>query len=438
MAVSVPRTSLRLRIGARGARRLGWGPLVATATGAELICLGLIALHGGNRDSFLLPAARNAYPEWLHGGLPVLGARLPSSSFGLLMLAMVAAYAIAVAGANRVRGRWPFAVAGAALLLATLAPPLLSGDVFGYLAWARLGVRGIDPYSHAAIAVGAGDPVHPFQLYHRGTSPYGPLFTLASYALAPLGVGTALWVLKAVAGVAALGCVALLARAARALDRPPARGALVFALNPLVLVYAVAGAHNDLLLSAVLAAALLAFAHGRERGAAAGVVLAAGFKASASLALPFLIASARRPRRAVLAALATAAAVAVVALAGFGPSALRVVSELGAQQSMIAVHSGPAELARLLGLAHAPFVLRALGAGLLVAVVLAGMVRVRRGGDAIAATGWAFLVLLLTSAWLLPWYVAWPLPFVALARDRRLDGAVVALTLAIVVSRLPW
>ncbi|MCW2955126.1 MAG: hypothetical protein JWQ48_4296, partial [Conexibacter sp.] len=291
--MSVPRTSLRRRTDARRAPRLGWGTLVASATGAELVCLALIALHGGHRGSFLLPAARNAYPDWLHGGLPVLGARLPSSSFGLLMLAMVAAYAIAVAGANRVRGRWPFAVAGAALLLATLAPPLLSADVFGYLAWARLGVRGIDPYSHAAIAVGVGDPVRPFQLYHSGTSPYGPLFTLASYALAPLGVGPAFWVLKAVAGLAALGSVALLARAARALERPPARGALVFALNPLVLVYAVAGAHNDLLLCAVVAAALLAFAHGRERGAAAGVVLAAGIKASAALALPFLIAGAR-------------------------------------------------------------------------------------------------------------------------------------------------
>ncbi|MCW2954380.1 MAG: hypothetical protein JWQ48_3550, partial [Conexibacter sp.] len=133
----------------------------------------------------------------------------------------------------------------------------------------------------------------------------------------------------------------------------------------------------------------------------------------------------------------TAVAVAVVTLAGLGPAAVRVVSALGAQQSTIAVHSGPAELARLLGMAHVPVLLRALGAALLVAVVLAALVRVRRGGDAIAATGWAFLALLVTSAWLLPWYVAWPLPFVALARDRRLDAAAVALTLAIVVSRLP-
>lgn len=51
--------------------------------------------------------------------------------------------------------------------------------------------------------VGRG-PVAPSQLWHHETSPYGPLFTLGSYALAPLGAATGLWALKALAGAAAL------------------------------------------------------------------------------------------------------------------------------------------------------------------------------------------------------------------------------------------
>jgi hypothetical protein len=44
--------------------------------------------------------------------------------------------------------------------------------------------------------------------------------------------------------------------------------------------------------------------------------------------------------------------------------------------------------------------------------------------------------LLVTSAWLLPWYVAWLLPLAAIAGDRRLRVAALALAAYIVVTRV--
>jgi hypothetical protein len=41
--------------------------------------------------------------------------------------------------------------------------------------------------------------------------------------------------------------------------------------------------------------------------------------------------------------------------------------------------------------------------------------------------GWATLAILVASAWLVPWYVLWLLPLAALAADRRLRWATVAL-----------
>jgi hypothetical protein len=54
--------------------------------------------------------------------------------------------------------------------------------------------------------------------------------------------------------------------------------------------------------------------------------------------------------------------------------------------------------------------------------------RTWRGDDAIRMAAWATLAILLASAWLVPWYLLWLLPLAALAADRRLAVATVALS----------
>ena len=53
--------------------------------------------------------------------------------------------------------------------------------MFGYLAFARMGaLHGLDPYTHFPAEASA-DPVFAFIGWPFQHSPYGPLFTLASY-----------------------------------------------------------------------------------------------------------------------------------------------------------------------------------------------------------------------------------------------------------------
>jgi hypothetical protein len=54
--------------------------------------------------------------------------------------------------------------------------------------------------------------------------------------------------------------------------------------------------------------------------------------------------------------------------------------------------------------------------------------RTWRGDDPVRMAAWATLAILLASAWLVPWYLLWLLPLVALAFDRRLTIATLVLS----------
>ena len=140
-------------------------------------------------------------------------------------------------------------------------------------------------------------PPSPASLGPKRPSAYGPLFTLATYPLAWLGVGTAVAILKAVAALSVLGLAAIVARLAAPRGLDPARAAAFVALNPLVLVHVVGGAHNDglmMLLAMLAVAALLA---GREAAAGASLVAAVAIKSAAAFLAPFALAESTAPGR---------------------------------------------------------------------------------------------------------------------------------------------
>jgi hypothetical protein len=112
------------------------------------------------------------------------------------------------------------------------------------------------------------------------------------------------------------------------------------------------------------------------------------------------------------------------------------VRQFFSQQHMVARLSAPNAIGSLLGLGGATSGLRtllalALGSGL---AVLAW--RTWRGADWLRMTGWATLLLLVTSAWLLPWYIVWLLPIAAVAGDERLRTATLAFTAFVVTMRV--
>jgi alpha-1,6-mannosyltransferase len=382
----------------------------------------------------LVPGAVDGGPGWLRGvyggGLGVGG----GAYYALMWLAFVS-YLAVLAGARALGSRVVWAAIAIAVIAFTLSPPLLSADVFSYISYGRLGaVHGLNPYQVAPAAVPA-DPAFAHVGWRDTVSAYGPVFTLITYPIALLGVPAALWSLKAGAGAAVIALAAITARLAARRGADPAMAAAFVALNPLVLVHVVGGAHNDALMMLVVMVAATAVAGARERTAGAGMVAAAAVKVSAAFAAPFaLFAASRRPRLlggALLAAIAVGAA----SVIAFGSHALDAVGLVGENQALTSHYSLPSTLARVVGVGTDPVRVAALAA--FSALVAWLLYRCWRGADPWWAAAWAALGLLLATGWLLPWYLIWALPLAAIARDRTLGACVLALTAFQLVNRIP-
>jgi Glycosyltransferase family 87 len=342
------------------------------------------------------------------------------------------------------------AVAGVAL-----APVLLSHDVYSYVDYARLGgAHGLNPYVHPPAAAPL-DPAYARVTWIDATSAYGPLFTLATYPLAGLPVWLAVAALKAATAISVLGTAVLLIRIAP-LRGVSALGAAAFvALNPLVLIHVVGGAHNDGLAMLLATIAIAAMLSSREASAGAAFVAAFAIKAPAALAAPFALLStaqmkpltplrghkASSGRRGVCAARLVAGAtvgmvvVGVAAYAAFGWHWLDAIGLAGENQHRASHMSIPITFARLTGLD--PTAIRAAALVLYAALFIYLLIRTWRGMDWLRAAAWASFLLLLATAWLLPWYLIWALPLVALSRDRPLQLLTLALTAYQLPARMP-
>jgi alpha-1,6-mannosyltransferase len=248
----------------------------------------------------------------------------------------------------------------------------------------------------------------------------------------PLGVGGAMWAFKAVGALATFGCVLLAWRIAQLLGRDPLRAAVLIGLNPLVLVFAVGGGHNDALVALPILAGTWLVLRERHVLGGAAIASAAAVKLSAGIVLPFLLLGGRRRVRVTLGIVAAGVVLLAIGLLAFGPSMTRMLDALHLQERFgygaISLNGFPRHYLHL-GRAgpDTKLAMKAIFAG--VSAVLA--VRCIWTRNWLAAAGWSTLVLLATMGWVLPWYALWLLPLAALARSRFLVPATVALTLAI-------
>ncbi len=364
---------------------------------------------------------------------------------------------------------WSIALVAALNLIVFAGPVLISTDVFSYIAYVRMGVvHGVNPYLHGPQTI-AGDPVFKYvgQDWVRVATAYGPLYTLITYPLGYLGVVGAVWGMKVYALIASAITLVLTWRVAqrRGLDR-------VFALvavgaNPLYVIYALGGAHNDLIMLALMMGAV-ALTLGRSGGAAAGggsveggagsgagfaeeggpggasrqheawagalVVIGGLVKATVAVLLPFMIVGRRR----LAPAIGGLAALVLGGLAGylvFGIHGIDVVSALNRDSAFVSTDSFPNELAHLVG---KPGVFPVDHDALKAALALVGLYllwRTWRGYDWVAASGWTLLAIDVTSTWLLAWYILWSLPLAVVTRDRRLLYATLVVQLLFIVHQ---
>jgi alpha-1,6-mannosyltransferase len=395
---------------------------VGTVALAALVgCAFVLAAGAASRPSDFVPLSNEHFPGWIAGPLHGVGFAMPEGVLTALVVAICVCYAVILWSAAALGSRRVWCAVVLGHLAALLAPPLLSSDVFGYIAFARLGVlHGLSPYVYGASAA-PHDAILPYIYWRNVTTPYGPLFTLLTYAIVPLGIAGGLWALKLLAALTSVATVALVWQVAKRLGRSPTLAVAIYGLNPLVLVFAVAGAQNDTLVGTFIVAGVLWLVTSRERTGAVALVFAAALKASAGLVLPFALIGTARRRRTAAVMLAALAVVALVAVAAFGTDLHGLLHALLGEQREVSVRSLPSRVSRLLGLGRLAEGVRVAFLTLFALALLAGLWRAWRGSWWLDCYAWVTLGLLACTGWLLPWYGIWALLPASLSQSRRLQ-----------------
>ena len=470
-----------------GARSNPWPGRVALVTIA--CACALIVVMAADRPSLLVATSHsNFFPRWMAGPLGGLVPGLTRDStelkylFSGALVVSYLAYILVLAHAPRLNARWVIGAIAAVHLVFLLSPPLALTDIFNYINYGRMEVlHNLNPYTTIPVSGPHTDPSYSLSNWHELLSPYGPLFTLLTFAVVPLGVAGAFWSLKVLLVCASLTMLHLIWKTARLLGRDPLAAVALVGLNPIVLVWGLGADHNDFLMMLLIvfafyllvrtrvrepsasaavdpAAQLLADASARadggprraeglralvlplsapEIGAGAALIGAAAIKASGAIIIPVVLAGLVRRRRAVAQVLVgMAAALAVVCAASVIAFGLHV-PDLSTQRSLVTNLSVPNLTGLALGAGGETSALHtAFTAGLVFSILLC-CVQAWRSRSAIAWCGWASVALLVSLGWALPWYVLWVLPLAALSRSGRLRAAALALGAYLIIAWAP-
>ncbi|MGW7236705.1 polyprenol phosphomannose-dependent alpha 1,6 mannosyltransferase MptB [Streptomyces sp. NPDC054804] len=373
------------------------------------------------------------------GALPVEDLLAPSSvqaAFGLVgvyfgVVLLIAAWLLL---GRLVRSAEPPTPRQLLLVLAVwaapllLAPPLFSRDVYSYLAQGAMVDAHMDVYTSGPAQLGGplADEVAP--VWQNTAAPYGPAFMGVASLLSGLTRGELPAGLFGMRLVALLGVglmAAALPRLARHSGADPAAALWLGALNPLVLLHLVAGAHNDAIMLGLLGLGLVAALGRWPFLGAVLVTLAALVKAPAALGLlAVVVVQARRGRSPVRATLTTAIAsgattVVATAVAGTGYGWIRALdtpvsphnwalsSLLGRATGALLEHLG-SDLAPL-----AVPVWHLLGLALTAVTVLLIWVRLRP--RPVYALGLSLAAVAAFGPAIRPWYAIWGLFLIAAA-----------------------
>ena len=391
----------------------------------------LVALSAAHTPSLLPESVRG----WVGAAqVPALGGAFGGTGIDLhaggtiaVLCVIFASYLIVVASARQLSGRTVLLLIAAVHALVILGPPLVSTDVFSYQSYARMGADyGVSPYLNGPFAIHL-DSVFPYvgAKWSYIPSAYGPAFTIFSYLFAGLSLAASVAAFKAVAAVSSIAIITLVWQLARLRGVDPVKAVALVGLNPLMVIYAVGGGHNDLMMLALSTGAIYLLLARRGRLGGGLLVLSVAIKLTAGLLIPFAAVAGgaeygRERRRNLLIGVAIGTAL-LIAVSGavFGAGVLNVFPTVVRSQSEGDWHSIPGMVGAISGLAG-HIVGYLLEAGF-VGVTIWLLRRVwHRHMDWLNAAGWATFAMLATAGSLLPWYVTWLLPLAALSTDRRL------------------
>ena len=360
-----------------------------------------------------------------------LGGRLAVLLCGLALVLLVSAWLLLGWAVRHGAGTRAVVLLGA-LWSVPLAVgiPLFSPDAYIYTAVGVSIQHGIDPFVEGAGAAGDVPGIRGGEeIWLDNPSPYSPPFVRLLDLLANVfqeDVRAIVVALRVIMVLAWIGLAVLAARVARLQGIEPVRTVWLVVANPLFLLHTVSGAHNDVLMlffllagvmlalmrRPYLAATLCAVGGGVKVMALAGVAVIA---VDAAWRLPTL-----RERIRVLVqvgATGLAVFVAMVTACGWGWS---WVGNLSVPGLAVEPLSPPTALAVLLNADDPPLGpvrAAALAIGAVICFVL--LTRVPQWG-VVRPLAWILVVIVLTGAAVWPWYLTWPILFLALT-DIRVD-----------------
>jgi hypothetical protein len=422
------------------APRSPWGistPAGWVGLGGLLITALLISLSAAHTE-LLLPQSLRQSLGGLAGAFGHVGLDIGLPGLIAALVVMFLSYAIALRAAKFLSRRAVLMSIAAVNALVLVAPPLLSTDLFSYIAYGRLGgTYGVNPYLYGPNVI-SFDPLYHLvgiQWTHTPTA-YGPLFTALSYPLAGLNIATNVFAYKGIAALSLLAVVVLVWHAAQLRGIDPVKAVALVGLNPVIVIYGVGGGHNDLLMLALLVAGIYVLLRQREGAGGAMIIAATAIKLTAGMLLPFALAASagRRVASSGRVRILGGAVIAAFVFGGlglvmFGSGTLHLVGTLSSIQAQGGIHSVPGFILNAIGLKRfddpVGEVLRVVYAFSVVWL----MWRVWIGElDWITAAGWATVGLLVSAGLLMPWYIAWLIPLAALSGDRRLWLTAIGLT----------
>jgi alpha-1,6-mannosyltransferase len=173
-----------------------------------------------------------------------------------------------------------------------VAPPLFSRDVFSYAAQGEMTSHHLSPYILGPYSLGSSPYVNPVDpLWQNTPAPYGPLFLYLDGTMAKIThhnqlatvVGLRLLEIFAVALIG-YGVIML----ARELGRDPGEAFVLSAMNPLVLLTLIGGAHNDAIMAGLLVVGIALAVKRRPVWALVFCSCAAAIKAPAAIGLAYV------------------------------------------------------------------------------------------------------------------------------------------------------
>ena len=452
------------------------------ALGAIVTLSLLVVVMAANRPSLLSPTTHiGFFPHWMAGPLGGLWPGLTNNGttlkywFSGSVVVMYASYVVALRHAARMPARWVIGAIVALHCIFVLSPPLALTDVFNYINYGRMEiVHHLNPYTSIPIVEPHSDPSFILSNWHQLFSPYGPLFTMLTFLVVPLGVAGSFWALKLILAATSLSTIWLVWKCAKLLGRDPLTAIVLVGCNPIVLVWGLGGDHNDFLLLAfvMLGFYLLLRAHDQrmpneeqpaagaaqegaplssvarlrgwllplsalEIGAGVAFVVGAGIKASGAVLIPVVLASLlRKPRTLTQMGLGMAFAAVIIAALSLLAFGLHI-PDLSTQGKLVTNESVPNLIGLAIGLGGETEGLNHVMKAVLTASLLACCWMAWRRRESITASAWASVALLLTLSWVLPWYVLWVLPLAALSDSRRMRAAVLAIGVYLIVAWAP-